>query len=307
VAAGEAFRPVSREGALVVNNLLLAVMLAIILIGTLYPLALEGLTGVQISVGPPYFNRALAPLLLAMAAVMAVGPWLGWKLSPTGHLVRVLAPAAVAGVAAALVAVVAFHVRTAGAVLGFGLALWLGVASVELLVRRRTFASAGMALAHLGVAVSMLGATASGALDDERLVMMRVGDRVAFGPWQAELRNVRPVAGPNWTAIEAEVGFRREGRAVATVRPQSRTYTSPPMETTEAGIAPLLGGDLYVVLGKPDGSGRWQMNLRFKPLVRLLWGGGLLVALGGMVALGGHLALPLWRRRPRRRAAGAPA
>jgi cytochrome c-type biogenesis protein CcmF len=299
VAAGEAFRPLSREGALVVNNLLLAVMLAIILIGTLYPLALEGLTGAQISVGPPYFNRALAPLLLAMAAVMAVGPWLGWRLSPTAHLPRVLAPAAIAAIAAVLVAFVGLGVRSLGALLGFGLALWLGAASAELLLRRRTFASAGMALAHLGVAISMLGATASGALDDERLVMMRVGDVVAFGPWQAELRDVRPVAGPNWTAIEAEIRFQRAGHAVATVRPQSRTYTSPPMETTEAGIAPLLPGDLYVVLGKPDDSGRWQINLRYKPLVRLLWGGGMVVALGGMVALGDRLPLSWFRRRRR--------
>jgi cytochrome c-type biogenesis protein CcmF len=159
--------------------------------------------------------------------------------------------------------------------------------SAELVFRRGlTLATLGMALAHFGVGVAMLGATASSALSREQLVVMRVGDRVAFGPWAVELSDVRPVAGPNWTAIEARIAFHGAGGRVAHVAPQSRTYTMPPTETTEAGIAPLWNGDLYAVLGKADGQGGWQVNLRFKPLVRLIWLGGGLIALGGVVALG---------------------
>jgi cytochrome c-type biogenesis protein CcmF len=277
----------SREGALVANNLLLVTMLAVIFIGTLYPMALAGLTGQQISVGPPYFNRALTPLLLVMAVLMAVGPWLGWRQSRTAHLPRVLAPAAAVAALGAAIALFGFGVRSIPALLGFGAAAWLMAGSAELVFRRGlTLATLGMALAHFGVGVAMLGATASSALSREQLVVMRVGDRVAFGPWAVELSDVRPVAGPNWTAIEARLAFHGAGGRVAHVAPQSRTYTMPPTETTEAGIAPLWNGDLYAVLGKADGQGGWQVNLRFKPLVRLIWLGGGLIALGGVVALG---------------------
>ncbi|MFA7439587.1 MAG: heme lyase CcmF/NrfE family subunit [Sphingomonadaceae bacterium] len=305
VPAGQGFTPVSREGALVFNNLILSTMLTVVFVGTLYPMALEGLTGRQISVGPPYFNQALVPLILLMAAVMAVGPWLGWRRSATGHLARVLTPAAISAVVALALALFLFDVRAAGSFLGFGAALWLGVASVGILIRRGlTFGAAGMALAHLGVAVSILGVTASGALERETLVNMRVGDVVQLADWQVELVDVRPVAGPNWTAIAAEVHVRDGDRNIATVFPQSRHYTSPPMETTEAGIKTLWRGDIYAVLGKPDGTGRWQMHFWFKPLVRLIWAGGFLMALGGIMALGDRLRFRIPRRTPR--AAFAP-
>ena len=154
-----------------------------------------------------------------------------------------------------------------------------------------------MSLAHLGVAISMLGATASGALQRDVLVNIRVGDTIELGPWRAELADIRPVAGPNWTAIEARIEVARDGRQVATLRPQSRTFVSPPQETTESGRAGWRMGELYAVLGKPDGEGRWQVHLWVKPLVRLIWWGGIVMALGGLVALGDRAWLALRRRR----------
>jgi cytochrome c-type biogenesis protein CcmF len=158
--------------------------------------------------------------------------------------------------------------------------------------------SAGMALAHLGVAISILGATASGALQREALVSLRVGDAVQMGPWRAELLDVRPVAGPNWTAIEARLEVRRDGTQVALLRPQARMFVAPSQETTESSRAGWWGGELYAVLGQPDGSGKWQVHLWFKPLVRLIWWGGMVMALGGLVALGGRLRAPVRRRSP---------
>lgn len=301
VETGRGFHPVSREGALVLNNLLLSTLLAAIFIGTLYPLALEGLTGEQISVGPPYFNRIFVPVLMVMALAMGVAPWLGWGKSARGHVSRVLAPAAVAAAMAAAVGLFLLGIRSTGALLGLGLSLWLLVASAQFLFRRGvTFAILGMALAHMGLAVSILGATLSGALQHEALVAMQVGDTLHFGRFRMELSDVRPVAGPNWTAIEAKLDVTAGGKPLATLRPQSRTYTMPPMETTEAGIAPLWQGDLYAVLGRPDGSGRWQLHFWFKPMIRLIWAGGMLMALGGVVALGGRARLRSVRRIPGR-------
>ena len=297
VAEGRQFALVSRESALVANNLLLSAMLGVVLVGTLYPMALEATGGAQISVGPPYFNRTTLPMLLVAAVLMGIAPYLGWRRSGTGHLAARLLPAGIAATALVVLALLLFGVRGIGALLGFAAAGWLGVASVSMSLRRGvTFGIAGMALAHLGVAVSILGATASGALQQEALVSMRVGDAIEMGPWRAELMDVRPVAGPNWTAIEATLEVHRNGRPVATLTPQSRMFVAPPQETTEAGRAGWRGGELYSVLGKPDGTGRWQIHLWVKPLVRLIWWGGLLMALGGMLALGDKLRVRLPRR-----------
>jgi cytochrome c-type biogenesis protein CcmF len=145
----------------------------------------------------------------------------------------------------------------------------------------------------------MLGATASGALQQEALVALRVGDAVEMGRWRAELQDVRPVAGPNWTAIEARIDVRRDGAPVALLTPQSRMFVAPAQETTESSRAGWRTGELYAVLGKPDGTGKWQVHLWFKPLVRLIWWGGMLMALGGMVALGGRVRSLKQSRAPR--------
>ena len=303
VAEGRQFRLVSRETALVANNLLISAMLGVVLLGTLYPMALEAATGTQISVGPPYFNRTTIPMLLAMAVLMGIAPFLGWKRSGTGHLAARLLPAGVAATVFVIAAIWPFGVRGIGWLLGFGAAAWLGAASLSILLRRGlTLGIAGMGLAHLGVAVSILGATASGALQREVLVALRVGDAVEMGPWRAELLDIRPVAGPNWTAIEASLQVQRNGRPVAVLHPQSRVFVAPPQETTESGRAGWRTGELYSVLGKPDGEGRWQIHLWVKPMVRLIWWGAVLMALGGVLALGGKLrafAPWKWRRQLR--------
>jgi cytochrome c-type biogenesis protein CcmF len=273
----------------------------VVLVGTLYPMALEAATGTQISVGPPYFNRTVVPMLLVMAVLMGIAPFLGWRRSATGHLSARLLPAAIAATATVVAVMLLFGVRGFGALLGFAAAAWLGVASLSILLRRGlTLNSAGMALAHFGVAVSILGATASGALQREALVSMRVGDAIQMGPWRAELMDVRPVAGPNWTAVEATLDVRRDGTPVAVLKPQSRMFIAPGQETTESGRAGWRSGELYSVVGKPDGTGRWQIHLWVKPMVRLIWVGGLLMALGGMLALGGRVRA----LRPGRESAG---
>jgi len=305
VAEGRQFAAVSRESALVANNLLLTVILGVVLVGTMYPMALQAAGGAQISVGPPYFNMTIVPIVIIMAFLMGIAPLLGWRRSATAHLAARLLPAAIGATLAVVVAVAFLGVRGIGALLGFGAAVWLAAASMSILVKKGvTLNSAGMALAHLGVAVTILGATVSGALQREALVAMRVGDAIQMGPWRAELMDVRPVAGPNWTAVEARLDVRRNGESVAVLRPQSRMFVAPAQETTEAGRAGWWTGELYSVLGQPDGTGQWQVHLWFKPMVRLIWLGSLLMAFGGMLALGGRVRAP----KPKREAqmSGSP-
>jgi cytochrome c-type biogenesis protein CcmF len=144
-----------------------------------------------------------------------------------------------------------------------------------------------MALSHLGVAVALIGVASDSAFTVEKLTLARPGDRIAVGPWLVELRSVGPTAGPNWTALQAELRASRGG-GVAVLQPQSRAFADPPTTTTEAAIETVWNGQLYAVLGGPGTDGGWQLRLWWKPFVTLIWLGGVLIALGGGLALVGR-------------------
>jgi cytochrome c-type biogenesis protein CcmF len=295
---GAPFELVSRESGLVVNNLLLSVILGTVFVGTLYPLFVEALSGEKLSVGAPYFNVVAGPLALVLAVLVGAGPLLSWRRERRPVLKRLVGPALLA------VAVLVMTIIVAPAMgilprLGLGVAAFLAVASILPLAGRNPFraplATWGMAISHLGIAVALTGMAANAAFTKETLAIARTGERLAVGPWLIQLDSVTPAAGPNWTALEAELhASRGEGRE--TLRPQTRFFASPSMETNEAAIATFWNGQLYTVLGKPDPSGGWQLRLWWKPFVTLIWGGGGLIALGGALSLLGRA----WRTRRRR-------
>ncbi|WP_404711443.1 heme lyase CcmF/NrfE family subunit [Sphingomonas sp. MMS24-J13] len=301
VRAGSRFDAVSREGALVVNNLLLSAVLGIVLIGTLYPLVVEAFGG-QISVGPPYFNSAAGPVGLAIMVVMAAGPLMRWRREEIGPLLRRIAPAA-ALVVIALIAV-KLSAPTIGILplLGLALAIGVGVASLAPLwgrnLRRTPLHTYGMVIAHLGIAVSLAGMASESAFTVERLVAARIGDTVEVGPYAVRFAKVEPTFGENWEAMQASLEARRGAGDPTLLLPQARAYWSPATETSESAIMTVLDGQLYAVLGKQADDGRWQLRLWWKPFVTLIWLGGALVALGGVLALVGRV----WREtRARRR------
>ncbi|HEX8620720.1 MAG TPA: heme lyase CcmF/NrfE family subunit [Allosphingosinicella sp.] len=304
VKEGSTFEPVSREGALVLNNLLLSAVLGIVLVGTLYPLIVEAASGEKLSVGPPYFNTAAGPLALALVAVMAAGPLLRWRRDRLREVARRIAlPILVTALALLALVVLVPDLRLLP-MLGLMLALGVGAASVAPLWKRNLLRTPlftwGMVIAHLGIAVALAGMASEAAFTRERLVAARVGDVVAVGPYSLRFDSVEPVAGPNWTAVEAKLTARRGEGGPFVLRPQARMFTSPPTETSEAAIASRFDGQLYTVIGKPDGSGRWQLRLWWKPFVTLIWLGGALVALGGLLALVGRVRRE--RKAPRQEA-----
>jgi cytochrome c-type biogenesis protein CcmF len=298
VRQGTTFDPVSREGGLVANNLLLSVILGIVLIGTLYPLVAAGF-GVQLSVGPPFFNKAAAPVALALVVVMAAGPLLRWRRDEVhAVIVRTTWPIAAAAFAFAALVVFAMPIGVLP-LLGLTLAVGLAIASVAPLwgrnLRRTPLFTWGMVVAHLGIAVSLAGMACDAAFTTERLIALRPGDATRVGPFRVTLDGLSPRIADNWSAVQARLTVERDGD-IRRLYPQSRTFTDPPTTTSESAIATLLDGQLYTVLGAADGQGRWQVRLWWKPFVTLIWGGGVLVALGGALSLIGRL-------RPRRRAA----
>jgi cytochrome c-type biogenesis protein CcmF len=301
IAEGERFSVLSREGALVVNNVALSAILGIVLLGTLYPLVTEAF-GVRVSVGPPYFNPVGAIFFLPMLMVLAVGPLLRWRRD---SFERITAPVvAVAVVALAVLTGVYFLAGIALLpLLGMTLATAVAVGSVMPLrgrsLLRLPLPVWGMVLAHFGVAVALFGMAADSAFQQERLVAARVGETVADGPWRITLAAVDPVAGPNWTALEATLHASYKGGEPQVIRPQARSFWTPPQETSESALLTRWNGQLYAVIGGEAEGGRWQLRLWWKPFVTWIWYGGVLIALGGLLALVGRLRGDLRRRSAR--------
>jgi cytochrome c-type biogenesis protein CcmF len=293
VRAGNTFELVSREGALVLNNLLLSVILGVVLIGTLYPIVAAAF-GVQLSIGKPFFDKTAGPVALLLVAAAAAGPLLRWRRDGWNELVqRMTVPiAATAFIGAALVV----FAPASGVlpILGLALAAGLAAASVAPLwkrnLRRTPLFTWGMVIAHLGVAVSLAGMAADSAFTKERLVAARVGVPVSVGPFRVTLDGIAPTIGPNWSALEGRLTVVRGGDGKPFImKPQQRFFANPPTTTNEAAIATRIDGQLYVVLGAPDGGGGWQLRLWWKPLVTLIWFGGGLIALGGALSLIGRV------------------
>jgi cytochrome c-type biogenesis protein CcmF len=305
VNEGARFDPVSREAMLVLNNLLLCVILALVLIGTLYPLLTE-MMGVRVSVGPPYFNAIIGPLALALMAVLVVGPLLRWRRDDPKALLRRTAPAIGLAILA-LVGLLVLAPRPVGLLplLGFTVAAAVALASFAPLWKRNLLRTPlftyGMVLAHFGCAVSLAGMASESAFSSERLAAARPGDKFEIAGMTVSLDSVTPMAGPNWTAMQGNLTVSQDGKVIGIAKPQARFFSDPPTPTTESVQLTRWNGQLYLVLGEELEDGRWQLRIWWKPFVTLIWGGAGLIALGGMLALVGRV------RRERRHRAPAPA
>ena len=298
VTEGARFSFVSREASLVFNNVMLCGVLGIVLVGTLYPLLTEAF-GVKVSVGPPYFNPVSAIFAVPMLLVMGVGPLLRWRHDKAGRITpAIVVPALLCVLVLLGVEVLAPKINLLPA-LGLAIAPGLLLASLMPLrgrnLRRTPLAVWGMVLGHVGIAVSLFGMASESAFSTERLAAMRPGDTQQVGPYRVTLEGLAPVAGPNWTALEATVTARYAGGEVVALHPQARTFANPPGNRTESALKTRWNGQLYAVLGEQGEDGRWQMRFWWKPFVPMIWYGGALIALGGLLALLGRVAADVRR------------
>jgi len=299
---GGLFAPVSREGALVVNNLLLAASCAAVLIGTLYPIALEAVTGEKISVGPPFFNATFLPLMVPLLLILPIGQSLAWKRGDLLGAAQRLA----AAFALAVIGTVAVWAATIGgpvaAPLGIGLGLWLIFGAVHEIAGRawrrgvglrtalaRAFglprAAWGSALAHAGVGVTCIGIAAT-AWGTETIATVKRGEVVTAGPYRVELVEVGVRQGPDYS--ETFAGMRvidAAGRMVGVLEPGKRTFAGRTMPTSEAGLLTIGLGQVYVSVAELEPGGTVQIRLYWKPWVLLLWLGCVVMAFGGVLSL----------------------
>ncbi len=286
IGLGGGFEPVSRESFLLANNAVLSAAAGAVMLGTLYPLVIDALGLGKISVGPQYFEAVFAPLMAPALFLMGVGPLARWKRASLPELAVLLRWAL--GVSLALGLLLPFAFGEWHALVGFGLALaiWIFVSGLMTFRRslKQTRSHYGMVLAHLGVAVFVVGVTLVKGYESDRDVKMRPGETVELAGYVFRLDAVSPVSGPNYRAAQAKVSVTRDGKPVTVMYPEKRVYNVQNQPMTEAAIDPGLTGDLYVSLGDQLEDGTWLVKVQHKPFVDWIWGGCLIMALGGGLA-----------------------
>ncbi|MDN5788053.1 heme lyase CcmF/NrfE family subunit [Pseudorhodobacter sp.] len=294
------FAPVSRESALVINNLLLAVACFVVFVGTIWPLVADLLWDRKLSVGAPFFNAAFTPFMIGLALVLPVGATLPWKRAQLGRAMRRLWGVAVL---AASLGLLAYAVQTGQSAVGpiglmlgawvvFGSAkdLWMRSGHGAILERLRRIlrlpsADWGKTTAHTGLGVTIFAVAAMTAWQVEDIRTMHVGDSFDLHGYTVTLSDVEKGTGPNYYTTMATMDVSRNGAHVATVHPEKRDYPVAGMPTTEAGIDYGFTRDIYLVIGDPQDDGSWAVRSYYKPFANWIWGGALLMAIGGMFSL----------------------
>ena len=294
------FGMVSRESALVANNILLAVSCFVVFVGTLWPLVAEMLWDAKLSVGPPFFDAAFSPFMIALLALLPLGSALAWKRAKPGRTMRGLWGALLLAVVLGALAFALQAETTIIAPLGVVLGVWVlaGVAvdlagrtgrgSVGERLRRLTRlpgADWGKALAHGGLGITTLGICLLVAWQVEDIRVAQVGEPYEVGGYTVTLQDVRDVRGPNYFSTMATIEMAKDGRVVAVLNPEKRVYPVAQMPTTEAAIANGVLRDLYVVIGDPQANGGWAVRVYIKPFANWIWAGCIIMAFGGIASL----------------------
>jgi len=288
---GAAFETVSRETALLLNNVFLVAACAAVFVGTLYPLLLDAINGEKISVGPPYYAATFAPIFFALLLLVPFGPVLGWRRGDLKASLRALAPAL--GIAAvAVVAVLAVaSPRFLTGVCAFAVAGWLiGASILGFLKRKGARASAfAAALAHAGLGVTLMGVAGTTLWRSEALTVLAPGQTMVVGPYTLRFDGVTQEQGPNYRASRAHIALMDGAKVQSMLTPEQRIYPAEGQDTANTAIRTTGFEDLYLALGDDRGNGRWTLRAYVSPLAPFIWLGGLVMAFGGMLSLWGRL------------------
>ena len=299
---GAPFAPVSREGSLILNNMLLSAAAATVFLGTFYPLIVDLIGKDKISVGPPYYNMTFVPMIILLLLAMPVGPMLRWK---RGDLRRGLRQLRGPGIAAAMAVILIFALtfgRSLLVALFMGVAVWLFAGAFAVLLERirlgrvalmtslnlarttpRSFY--GLAIAHAGMGLTVAGIVGMTAWATEKIALMRPGQAIELSGFEIRFNSVNAVLGPNYEADRGSFDIERDGHHIATIISERRFFPVRQQQTTSAGIRTNLISNVYVAIGEPDGRGAWTVRSYYHPLVPWIWLGTLTMALGGFVSL----------------------
>jgi cytochrome c-type biogenesis protein CcmF len=296
VSSFSRFALYSRETALLIANIILVIAATTVLLGTLYPLLVDALGYGKISVGPPYFNAVFVPIMSVLFVFMGIGPLIRWKKAKSGELrKKMISPSLIS-----LVFGIAFPLLYAGEFnllvsMGMTLALWVFLVvlkelNMQITLQRRgkgkvSLSQVGMAIAHAGIAVTIVGVTIVSTYESETNIRMAVNERVEVSGYTIEFKGIKNVEGPNYSAQQGQISVYKDGSFVSLLKPERRSYRVQTMGMTEAGIDPGLFRDVYVALGDPLEGGAWAIRVHYKPFVRWIWLGAILMVIGGVCAM----------------------
>ncbi len=291
------FGVASRESAIVANNVILAVSCFVVFVGTLWPVVAEMFFDAKLSVGAPFFNMAFTPFMVVLGLLLPLGSMLSWKRAKVGRTLRQLAPLFILAI---LMMGLFWTFQTGKSLLG-PVGVFLGVwivsgAALDLLNRtgqkrdvsrlwRLPRADWGKAVAHTGMGITMAGIAGLMAWQEEDIRVAQIGEPFQVGAFELELTAVNEARGPNYFSTMGDVIVRRNGEQIAVLNPEKRNYPVAQMPTTEAGIDYRFLRDIYVVIGDAQDNGGWVMRTYIKPLANWIWGGAILMALGGVLSL----------------------
>jgi cytochrome c-type biogenesis protein CcmF len=286
------FAPISRESFLLMNNVLLMAATAVIMFGTLYPVFLDAFNLRSVSIGPPYYNVMFLVPMLPLVFLLAPGMHAAWKRASFERTKVLLAALLVAAIVLGIaISMFAYGWRSVLSAVGIIVALWVGFASliepIERLRKGHSLSAGvlGMSVAHFGLAMFVLGATTVESYKQETDLSLRPGQSTEVAGFTFTMNSLRDVEGPNYQAVESEVTLSRNGREITKLYPQKRVYRVQKNAMTEAGIDGGWNRDLFVAMGEPLGDGAWSLRLQYKPMVRFIWLGALVIAIGGLIAV----------------------
>ena len=296
MTARSVFQPVSREGALVLNNLLLAVAAFVVFIGTIWPLVAEALWARKLSVGAPFFEKAFTPFMIVLAIALPLGAIMPWKRATLARVVRPLRGAVAFALAVAALVFAVSTGHSALAVIGAGLGAWIIGGSVAELVHRTGSsglsrlwrlprADWGKAVSHSGLGVTFIGVSLLMAWQVEDVRVAQIGAPFEIAGYTVTLQSVEEIEGPNYLSTTAAMQVARDGRVIATMHPEKRVYPVQAMPTTEAAIHSGPFRDIYLVIGDEQAGGGWAVRSYIKPFAGWIWLGCALMALGGGISL----------------------
>lgn len=286
----------SREAMLLSNNIILFVAMLSILLGTIYPLIMDVLGLAKLSVGYPYFNAIFVPLMIPLFFLMGLAPWTHWKLTHRDlkpQLIKMFLVVVLLALALPWLAGVKIKLMV---IVSLSLAFWISFnALAQTLqlkakkIERRSvsFNQWAMIVAHLGVAITLIGISLSTAYSEQRNLSMEIGDQVRVGPYEIRLTNLSNLIGPNYKAVVASMQLEEDNQVVGMLYPEQRIYNVSHTDKAKTAIKAGLFSDLYIALGTPLEQAAWSVRLYYKPFVRWIWGGGLFMVIGGLLALAG--------------------
>ena len=298
IRSSTTFELFSRETALLVNNVILVVVAASILLGTLYPLLLDALGAGKISVGPPYFESVFVPLTIPLALLMGIGALMRWKQDKPERLIKALGILFIISIIVGGLLPLFFSDYRFGAAIGLMLATWITLTTLQGIRLRlankgyslKSFMSVprsfyGMSIAHIGVAIFIVGITLTSIYSEEKDVRMVPGERFVLNDYSFEFKGVNTTPGPNYLAQKGHLTVSKDNQLVATMYPEKRVYRVQRSPMTEAAIDAGITRDLFIALGEPRGAdGAWSLRLYVKPFIRWIWFGTIVMALGGLLA-----------------------